>query len=57
MQFNTRDAMLRGLELRRKLGSWEEVEKLGRSVEDTIDAIRPPSPRDERSETGARTAE
>jgi hypothetical protein len=57
MQFNTRDAMLRGLELRKKLGSWEAVEKLGRPVEDTIDAIRPPSPRDERLESGARTAE
>jgi hypothetical protein len=57
MQLNTRDAMLRGLELRKKLGSWEAVEQLGRPVEDMIDVVRPASPRDERLESGARSAE
>lgn len=57
MQFNSRTAMLRGLELRKKLGSWEAVERLGRPVEDTIDVVRPPSPREERSEGDARSAE
>ena len=40
MYFNTRTAMLRGLELRKKLGSWEAVERLGEPIRETIDAFR-----------------
>lgn len=41
MQFNTRTAMLKGLELRRKLGSWDAVINRGQPVDDTIDVVRP----------------
>ncbi len=57
MQFNTRTAMLRGLELRKRLGSWEAVERLGQPVDDIIDVIRPASTGEDATENGIRPAE
>jgi len=57
MQLNTRTAMLRGLELRKKLGSWEAVEQLGRPVDDMIDSVRPATNDDETGKNGVHHGE
>jgi hypothetical protein len=57
MQFNTRTAMLKGLELRRKLGSWDAVVNRDRAVDDTIDVVRPSFDDEPRTEPSAAATE
>jgi hypothetical protein len=48
MQPNTRTAIARAIELRRKLGSWEAVERAGNATSNTIGAIIRSLPDDEK---------
>ena len=39
MQINTREAMLRAVKLRQKLGSWEEVERVANATKHSLEVL------------------